>query len=590
MEISGRDQADSKDVNQIQCDPCASENETVPGEFYCTDCLEYLCNNCATVHRKLKTLRYHNLLGRDEMPKKNLTTMGVQFKFCSKHANKQIEYFCEKHEQLNCSDCVIKEHRQCKVLCLDDIAGGFNTSQEYQDLKKQIKLLETKLTETKKQSEKNCQDVNQYFTTLISDIEQFRSQINTKLDEIERKLEEKAQKIKTGDLKSMESVSTQTESIQKHLSEITSTLESLEKYKQNQQLFITIKTSLKQVMDFNKQTDKISHENKITKYSFSWNKEILQNLDLCCELLHLNVKDREKRHLQKEKQSQGEGNIMYKDPKEIKAKFVKQINIEHKQDRNSSCYISGSDLLTSDILALTDRNNDSVKLVDLHTDAITSCLQLDDEPQDLTCMDSNTMVVTCHTNLTFVKFDGNLSLMKKVPMEAGCHGVTSHQNKLFVTFTGQKPSVKILNSAGKVLHTIRTNSQGQNLFVDPEYITVSTDGRTFYVSDSKQNTVTSYSVTGEQLNVYKHKNLNWPKGLTVVEDQFIFVCGYGSDNLHEISCMCEHIQIVLDSKDMGVQPLTVLYNRTNKRIYISYGGWFGGLFGGNKFVSVFELE
>ena len=518
MEISGRKQADSDDADSIQCDPCASENETVPGEFYCPHCLEYLCNNCATLHRKLKTSKHHNLLGRDEMPKKNLTTVGVQQKFCSKHTNKQVEYFCEKHEQLCCSVCVTLEHRQCKVLYVDDIAEEFNSSQEYHDLKKQIKLLETKLTETKKQSEKNCQDVNQYFTTLISDIEQFRSQINTKLDEIERKLEEKAQKTKTVDLKSMESISIQTESIQKHLSEITSTLESLEKYKQNQQLFITSKTCLKQVMDFNKKTDKISHENKITKYSFSWNKEILQNLDFCCELVDLNVKDREKRHLQKEKPRQGEGNIMYKDPKQIKAKFVKHINIQHKQDRNSSCLITGSDLLTSDILALTDSHNDSVKLVDLHTDAITSCLQLADKPWDLTCMDSNTMVVTCHTNLTFVKFDGNLSLVKKVPMEDGCHGVTSHENKLFVTFRGQKPSVKILNNAGKVLHTIRTNSQGQNLFVDPEYITVSTDGRTFYVSDSGQNTVTSYSVTGEQLNVYKHKNLNWPKGVTVVED------------------------------------------------------------------------
>ena len=90
MEVSGRDQADNDDVNKIQCDPCASENETVPGEFYCTDCLEYLCNNCATAHRKSKISKHHNLLGRDEMPKKNLTTVGVQQKFCSKHTNKQI--------------------------------------------------------------------------------------------------------------------------------------------------------------------------------------------------------------------------------------------------------------------------------------------------------------------------------------------------------------------------------------------------------------------------------------------------------------------------------------------------------------------
>ena len=40
MEISGRKQAYSDDADSIECDPCASENETVPGEFYCTDCLE----------------------------------------------------------------------------------------------------------------------------------------------------------------------------------------------------------------------------------------------------------------------------------------------------------------------------------------------------------------------------------------------------------------------------------------------------------------------------------------------------------------------------------------------------------------------
>ena len=272
---------------------------------------------------------------------------------------------------------------------------------------------------------------------------------------------------------------------------------------------------------------------------------------------------------------------MYKDPKQIKARFEKKINIEHKQDSKSSCWITGSDLLTCDILALTDWNNDSVKLVDLHTDAITSCLQLADEPRDLTCMDSNTMVVTCCTNLTFVKFDGNLSVMKKISMEDGCHGITSHQNKLFVTFT-RKPSVKILNSAGAVLQTIQTNSQGQNLFVNPQYITVSTDGRTFYVSDYDQQTVTSYNVTDGQINVYRHGELKCPKGLTVIENKFIFVCGWLSHNLHEISGLCEHIQIVLDRKDVGGWPCTVLYNRTNNRIYISCYG--------NKFVSVFMLE
>ena len=579
MEVSGHNQADSDDVQSIQCDPCASENEIVPGRFYCTDCLEYLCNNCARAHRKSKATKHHNLLGSDEMPQRKLTT--AQEKFCSNHRGEPIKYFCEKHEQLCCSVCVTLGHSQCGVLYIDDIAGGYIISQEYQDLLKQVKLLKAKLTETKKLSERNCGDVKQCFTRFISDIQMFRSQINTKLDEIERTLKDKAQKIKTHDLKSMESISTQSESIQKHLSEMYSTLESLEKYEQNQQLFITTKTSLKQVMDLGKKTDKISHENKIRKYSFSWNEEILQSLESCCELVDLNVKDREKRHLQKEKQSQAEGNIMHKDPEQMKANCVKNINIQHKQDRKSNCWITGSDLLTCDMLALTDRDNSSVKLVHLHAYAIISCLQLADKPRDLTCMDSNTLVVTCLTNLTFLKFDENLSIMKKIPMEDGCHGITSHQNKLFVTFIGKKPCVKILNSAGAVLQTIQTNSQGQNLFVNPQHITLSTDGRTIYVSDPGQHTVTSYSVTGEQRNVYKHEKLVYPQGLTVIENKFLFVCGCRSHNLHEISCLCEHIQIVLDRKDVGEWPQTVLYNRTNNRIYISWG---------NKFVSVFKLE
>ena len=584
MEVSGRIQTHSQGSHtSVDCDPCLIHGNNIPAKSYCEDCTYFLCDICAESH---KEARNHRILDSDEMTRRKLTS--EQEMLCTNHANKQIDYFCEKHEQLCCSACVTLEHRQCKVLYIDHIAREFNTSQEYQDLQKQIKLLETKLTKTKKQSEKNCNDVNQYFETLLSDIEQFRSQINIKLDEIERTTKERALKITTDDLISLESISTKTESIQKHLSEMSSTLESLEKYKQNHQLFITTKTYLKQVMNFNKQTDKISSENKIRTYLFTWNEEILQSLDLCCELVDLNVTDREKRGLRGEKQSQGEGNIMYKDPKQIKARFVKDINIQHKQDSAwRGCWITGSDLLTCDTLALTDRDNYSVKLVDLHTNAITSCLQLADQPRDLTYMDSNTLVVTCGTNLTFLKFDGNLSITNKMPMKGRCHGITSHQNKLFVTFTGNKPSIKILNNAGAVLHTIQTDSHGKKLFVDPLYITVSTDGRIIYVSDPGQNTVTSYSLTGEQLNVYIHENLNCPQGLTVVENKLVFVCGNGSDNLHGISCLCEHIQIVLDgsSKNVGRQPWTVLYNKKYNRIYISYGDWYR-----NRYVSVFELE
>ena len=563
MEVSGRNQTDSDDHNTgIKCDPCLCDGRTVTAEWYCTEYSEFMCDNCARAHRNSRATRNHKLLDRDAMPKTKLTT--VKEKFCAKHSGEMIKYFCGKHEQLCCSVCVTLGHNQCGVLYIDDIAGEFSKSQEYQDLLKEIKFLETKLTETKKQSDQKCEDVNHCFSTLISDIQQFRTKINSRLDELEKNVREEAQKIKEGDFNSMESISTQSESMQKLLSEMFSTLENLEKYKQNQQLFISSKHYLAEVMELKHKMEEMSFKNHIKKYLFQVSEDILNSLDSCCKLKVFEFQ-----------------NIMYKDPRQIKAKFERNINLQHKQDRKSDWWITGSDLLTCNTLALTDSDNYSVKLVDLHADAITSCLQLADKPWDLTCIDSNAMVVTCDTNLTFLKFDGNLSLMNKVQMEDGCRGITSHQNKLFVTFTG-KPCVKILNSAGTVLQTIQTNSQGQKLFVNPLYITLSTVGRTFYVSDYNQNTVTSYNVTDAQINVYRHDELKCPRGLTVIENKFIFVCG--SRNLHEISCLCEHIQVVLDRKDVGERPWTVLYNRTNNRIYISYDVI------GNKFVSVFKLE
>ena len=84
-------------------------------------------------------------------------------------------------------------------------------------------------------------------------------------------------------------------------------------------------------------------------------------------------------------------------------------------------------------------------------------------------------------------------------------------------------------------------------------------------------------MTDGQLDV---EELKHPTGLTVIENKFLFVCGGGSHNLHEISCLCEHIKVLLNSRG---KPQTVMYDRTNNRIYNGFG-W------GNNFVSVFMLE
>ena len=125
----------------------------------------------------------------------------------------------------------------------------------------------------------------------------------------------------------MESISTESEFMQKHLSKMSSTLETLEKYKQNHQLFISSKHYLNEVMELKQKMEQLSFKNHIKKYSFQCTEDILNSLDTCCKLNFFEFY-----------------NIMYKDPKQIKVKFEKSINIQHKQDKSSNWCITGSDL------------------------------------------------------------------------------------------------------------------------------------------------------------------------------------------------------------------------------------------------------
>ena len=92
--------------------------------------------------------------------------------------------------------------------------------------------------------------------------------MSTKLDELKKNVRDEAEKIKADDLTSIEFFfCTEIENIHKHLREMSSTLESLEKYNQTQQLFITSKHYFADVLELTKTLEEIS-QNHIRKKKF----------------------------------------------------------------------------------------------------------------------------------------------------------------------------------------------------------------------------------------------------------------------------------------------------------------------------------
>ena len=318
-------------------------------------------------------------------------------------------------------------------LYVHDVSNGFTKSREYQDLLENIECIKKKLTETRQRSQKNCRDAKEYFTHLVSDFQNFRTQINKKLDELEREVIEESERVKSADLSHNESMLKQCEIIQLGVREISSTLESLESQKEDLQLLISATKYLKEIECSKQQAENLSLQNEIRSYLFLWNEQILHSLESCCKLIHLNFR-KEERQIKTLSKKVSEG------PKEITLRFLKSLEIQHKLDKGSECWVTGSALLTCDTLALADNSNHLVKIVDLHRGKVISSLELIEQPRDLTSIDSNTLVVTCGTKLTFLKFETELLISQEILMDDVCHGITSHQNKLFVTCV-ENPSV-----------------------------------------------------------------------------------------------------------------------------------------------------
>ena len=207
MEVSEKGQALSEDCDTgISCDPCLIDDVNENAQFYCTNCDEFLCDTCTRNHRKYKASRQHQLLDRDEMPRKKISN--VQDKFCATHDGKLIKYFCDKHDTFSCSVCVTLYHVQCGVKYIDDLATGFSSSQEYKSLLKQIKDTEKQLEEYKNKTENDSIDVNNCFSQLKTDIQLFRSEINSKIDALEYELMQQAEQIQNEDITAIESADT----------------------------------------------------------------------------------------------------------------------------------------------------------------------------------------------------------------------------------------------------------------------------------------------------------------------------------------------------------------------------------------------
>ncbi|VDI55572.1 Hypothetical predicted protein [Mytilus galloprovincialis] len=117
------------------CGPCKKlhGNKVTAAKVFCVECREAFCNSCSKYHKAFSAFIDHELADIDKVSDVHLK-IGSQYTTCNEHM-KKIEVYCNDHQKPCCLHCVTLEHRKCnEVVAIEEAAKKLRDSDAYLNL------------------------------------------------------------------------------------------------------------------------------------------------------------------------------------------------------------------------------------------------------------------------------------------------------------------------------------------------------------------------------------------------------------------------------------------------------------------------
>ncbi|WAR08610.1 hypothetical protein MAR_018568, partial [Mya arenaria] len=163
------------------CSTCEENDLNTEAQHFCPQCEHYLCDKCVRKHGDY--FKKHVVYGRKDIQK----WTGFSMDRCAQHGNK-LEVHCDYHRELCCSVCVALNHRLCSSIShLPDLAKGFLKTAEFKQLPAAVDKMRSRLDELKNVRTKDQDSLIDSYKNIIAEVKDLRKNINTILDQLEKK-------------------------------------------------------------------------------------------------------------------------------------------------------------------------------------------------------------------------------------------------------------------------------------------------------------------------------------------------------------------------------------------------------------------
>ncbi len=165
---------------------CTACEENATATSFCTDCCEYLCDQCVQAHKRVRVTKDHTIQSKDSITNNEPSVPQDKLTYCPVHKQELLKLFCETCDKLTCRDCQLLEHKEHKYLFV------YEASQQYklflQTLCGKLKEKRTYIENAKTLINRRYSEISEKEKVVTNDIKTFAIKLITEINRRGKKL------------------------------------------------------------------------------------------------------------------------------------------------------------------------------------------------------------------------------------------------------------------------------------------------------------------------------------------------------------------------------------------------------------------
>ena len=184
---------------EARCEMCSGAK----AEAFCRQCTDFICNDCAKLHTKLKVFAGHKVVTLQELKEggaKAIPLKEAPPPMCKDH-NEQLKIYCFDCNHLICRDCVISDHAGHKFEFVNKSAPRYKKT--LKESLAPLAKIQTNISAATREVEMVEREVSEQHKAVAGTIEQSFKQLHEILHKREKQLLDRASELKQQKLENL---------------------------------------------------------------------------------------------------------------------------------------------------------------------------------------------------------------------------------------------------------------------------------------------------------------------------------------------------------------------------------------------------